>query len=89
LPSTETAIPAPVGIAQDTPLRAAIHGNHLELVRYLVHAHHVDVHEGRPDSGSLPHNYAASRGSVPIVKFLVETVRSMRHWPTGGQQRDE
>jgi hypothetical protein len=41
------------------------------VVRYLVEEHSIDLHEGRPDSGSLPHNYAASLGHLDIVRYLV------------------
>lgn len=54
-----------------TPLREAIGGGHLGIVKHLVEVHRVDLHLGRPDSGSLPHNYAASLGHLDIVRYLV------------------
>eukprot|EP00040_Diaphanoeca_grandis_P030909 m.183747 g.183747 ORF g.183747 m.183747 type:complete len:485 (+) comp32166_c0_seq1:269-1723(+) len=55
-----------------TPLRAAISGAHFEIVKYLVKVQKVDVSKGRTDSGSLPHNYAASLGNLEILRYLIE-----------------
>jgi ankyrin repeat protein len=52
-------------------MREAISGGHLAIVEHLVEVHRVNLHAGRPDSGSLPHNYAASLGQLEIVKYLV------------------
>jgi len=60
-----------------TPLREAIAGGHLAVVQYLVEKHKLDLHVGRPDSGSLPHNYAASLGQLEIVQYLVECGRGL------------
>ena len=61
----------------ETPLRAAISGGHLDIVRYIVEEHQIDLNEGRPDSGSLPHNYAASLGNLELVRYLVRCGRGL------------
>lgn len=65
-----------------TPLRMAVTGGHLDTVQYLVQHCDVDITEGRPDTGSLPHNLAASLGQLDIVRFLVGEGLSLVHGST-------
>eukprot|EP00038_Savillea_parva_P008391 m.176623 g.176623 ORF g.176623 m.176623 type:complete len:480 (-) comp14208_c0_seq1:271-1710(-) len=60
-----------------TPLREAISGGHLHIVKHLVEVHRINLSVGRPDSGSLPHNYAASQGHLEIVRYLVTCGRGL------------
>ena len=59
-----------------TPLTTACHGNHLDIVKYLVETLHVDVNSPDKDSFTLL-TMACIRGSLSVSTYFLQALNSL------------